>query len=176
MHLEKEIKFEVKTHDGLIQTEFGKLIGEGREKNSYFDFNNNLKKRNASFRVREYCNKTLLTLKEKGRYEDGIKIKPETNIEFSSRFEDALKFFQKLGGKEIAYYEKEDRRTYDSGWYIICLDTIIDNGKTRYFVEIEAPVKTHILQKAKKLGIYAPELEARVMEQSYLEMFARKRR
>ncbi len=176
MEIETEIKYEV-NNLSEIKIPSGFLLGEGREKNSFIDFGNRLSKRGIKVRVREYCTKITITEKKKGTFIGGIKEVPERNIDLAKgSLSEVLDFFKDLGAREIGYYEKENRVTYiDNEDCLYCLDTILDRGKERYFVEIEAAEREVIIEKARKLGLDNPELEARIMEKSYFEMFARKR-
>lgn len=180
MNLEKEIKFEVKSHNGLFLSPDFRLAGYGKERVSFLDLNGIMIAASKKLRIKEYNNEIILTVKQKGKSVQGVKSQPEWQLYSNNNFEQALEFFKAMGMEEIGYYEKESRITYDiwhpEGQYIICLDDILDGGKCRRFVEVEGPCEKGILEMADKIGIYKPELEARVVKESYFDMFARKRR
>lgn len=176
MNLEIEIKFEVKTHNGIILGKNFVQTGNGIEKVSYLDLNGMLSADSKKLRVKEYNNDVAVTIKQKGKSKDGIKSQPEWPLYSRSDFKETLDFFRALGMKEVAYYEKKNRDTYKFKDHVICLDTILENNKPRYFVEVEGLDNDSILAMSRSMGIYNPALEAKVMKASYFEMFAKKRK
>ena len=191
MGIETEIKLEVAAHGNLasrldfISHTFkggdSHFSSRGRERDSYIDFGKKLSRDNISLRVREYCNTVTITKKKKGNMVGGVKSRPEVNLPIDASFITVLDFFKDIGASEAGYYEKEDRAIYKINYqldeeYIVCLDTILDKLKERHFVEIEGPSKDRILEIAQEMGIYEREFEAKVMEKSYSQLFARKRR
>ena len=176
MNLEIEIKFEVKTHKGIILGKDFVQTGTGIERVSFLDLNGMLSTDSKKLRVKEYNNEVAVTVKQKGKSKDGIKSQPEWPLYSKSNFQETLDFFAALGMKKIAYYEKKNRDTYNFKDNVICLDTILENNKPRYFVEVEGLDNDSIIAMSKSMGIYNPALEAKVMKASYFEMFARKRK
>lgn len=175
--LEIEIKYEIKGFDGLKLSQ-ATLLASGIEKNSFMDIGSILAKKSKRFRIREYNNEVLLTIKGKNLSSDDIKHVPEKNAVMGCSYNEALKFFEELGYREIAFYEKFTRNTYRLNDCIVCADMIIDQEKRqpRYFVEIEGPSNERILANARIIDINNPGLEARVIKESYFKMFARPRK
>lgn len=179
--LEIEIKYEVKRHFDLSERILGQefnLSGTGREKNSFLDFNGRLAEMKTRLRIREYCKEIIGTQKKKGKIsKKGVKLIPEINIEFEGSLENTIKFFYGIGAEETRYYEKENRDTYfGPDGYVICLDTILDGNKRRYFVEVEGPKHSGVIKYVERIGLLEKKFEARVVKQSYYELFARPRK
>lgn|SRR3989338_1230457 len=179
--LEIEIKYEVKKHYDLGERILGQeflLNGTGGEKNSFLDFDNRLGEIKTRLRIREYCNEVIGTIKRNGKIsQEGVKSIPEKNIGFKDTLENTIGFFRWFGAEETKYYEKENRDTYlGEGGYVICVDTILDRGRLRYFVEVEGPKNKGVIRCVEKIGLLEKKFEARVVRESYYEMFAKKRK
>lgn len=127
--------------------------GENFEEN-YLHRGGVLDGRNAILRLRKTGNKTLLTYKERLRYDDDIKhrIEHETEVADVDATESII---EKLGYQLSVVYEKH-RRT----WHFEKVEVVLDELPFGYFMEIEGTIED-INEAEKLLDIHDLEPEPR---------------
>lgn len=167
MNFEIECKIQIKSREDTaakILTEGGICKGDKLEQNWVYDTENrNLQQSSSLLRIRRY-NKNIITFK--GPYKDSA-FKKREEIECSvDSLENIKKIFERLGYKQVWYYEKY-RRIFEIDNAEIVLDKVPELGS---FIEIEADSETAISKIIKKLNLK----KEKHINKSYLQLFAEK--
>jgi adenylate cyclase, class 2 len=129
----------------------GATIGfKGLVRVKYFDTKNgDIRKKGDLLRVRQMGDeKVEICFKSNKRVKDGCKIYDECEF-YTSDFNDASKFFEKLGYVCTCYYEK-NRTEFHLKDVKVEMD---EYPKIKPFIEIEAPSTKKIEELIKKLGL-----------------------
>lgn len=139
MKKEIEKKYKVDSHDSIkLKLEELSFVceGSGSERDIYFNVSGrDSMTTKECLRIRDYGHRQEITYKGKTEIESGHFAKEEVNLAISD-VQNTIKFLLLIGNTLLVDFTKE-RTTYSFGGVSVLLDTIMSQGVSTNFVEVE---------------------------------------